>query len=72
MPAHRSREHHSFEVATLLDQILERIPVRDLGHSLRNNRAVVENVGDIVCRCTDQLDAALVRLQVRLGSDKRR
>src|SRR6266850_2697248 len=72
VPANRARQCHAFHVAALFDKVFERVAVRDARDALLNDRAVIENFGDVMRRGADELHAALVGLVMRLGADKRR
>jgi hypothetical protein len=72
VPANCARENNFFYIPAFLDEIVDGIAVVDTDHVLLNDGAIVEDLGNVVGGRTDQLDAALKRLVVRLGSDKRR
>jgi hypothetical protein len=72
VPANGARENYFFYIPAFLDEIVDGIAVVDTDHVLLNDGAIVEDLGNVVRGCTDQFDAALKRLMVRLGSDKRR
>ena len=71
VPADRSRKNYFFEVAALLHEVLERIAVRDSYDVLFDDGAVIQHFGDVVSGRAEQFDAALERLVMRLGADKR-
>src|SRR5580698_200301 len=48
VPAHRAGEHNFFKIAPFLQQVVERITVRDANHVLLDDRAVVEHLGDVM------------------------
>src|SRR5581483_2704762 len=72
MPAHRARQHRLLQLAPFLQQIVELVAVRDAAGRLLDDRPVVELLGHVVAGGADQLDAALVRLVIRLRADERR
>jgi hypothetical protein len=72
VPANGARENYFFYIPAFLDEIVDGIAVVNTDHVLLNDGAIVEDLGNVVGGRTDQLDAALKRLVVRLGSDKRR
>ena len=71
VPADSARKNDFFEVAALLHKVLERIAVRDSYDVLFDDGAVVQHLGHVMGGRADQLDAALKRLVMRLGADKR-
>ena len=71
VPTYGSREHNFLEVAPLLHHILKSVFVRNSLNALLNDGSVVEYLGDVMCGRADELDAALVGLQVRPGAHKR-
>ncbi len=72
MPADGAGQRDAFHVAALFDKILERVAVRDARHALLDDRAVIENFGDVMRGGADEFYAALVGLVMWLGADERR
>ena len=70
MPTYASREHDFFEVAAFADEVFDSVTMRDTDDVLLDDRAIVENIGDVVARSSDQLDAALEGLMVWARSDE--
>ena len=70
VPAHATGKNDFFEVAAFLQQIVDRIAMRNANHVLFDDGTVVEYFGDVVTGGADQLDAALKGLMVGLGADK--
>src|SRR5208283_3413500 len=66
VPANGAREHHLFQVAALLDEITQRIAVRDPGYTLLDDRAIIQYFRDVVSGGANQFYAALVSLVMRL------
>ena len=72
MPADGARQDDFFDVAALLNQIVDRVAVVDADHILFDDGAIVEHLSNVVSGGADQLDAALKRLVVGLGTHERR
>ena len=72
VPVHGAGQDHFFEVAAFLDQILERIAMRDARDVLFDDGPVIQDFREVMSGRADQLDSALKRLLVRLRADKRR
>src|SRR5438046_6476117 len=72
VPAHGSREHDLLQVASLLQQVVDRVSVRDAYHILLDDGTVVQNFGNVVAGCPDQLNSPRECLMVRFGADERR
>ena len=68
MPAHGAGQHHAFDVAADRGDLLGRHRVVDPLDVLLDDRALVEVGGDVVRGRADQLDAARMGLEVRLGA----
>jgi hypothetical protein len=71
MPAHRARQHHFLQIASLLDQLLQRVAMANSRNVLLNDRPVIEHLRDLVRGRPDELHAALKRLVVRLRTHER-
>src|SRR5450755_1026767 len=71
MPANSARQHDFFQIAALLDQIVDGVAMVDADDVLLDDGAVVEYLGNVVGGSADQLYAALERLVVGLGADER-
>src|ERR1700688_589952 len=72
VPADGARQDDFFDVAALLNQIVDRVAVVDADHILFDDGAIVEHLSNVVGGGADQLDAALKRLVVGLGTHERR
>jgi hypothetical protein len=68
MAADCAREDYALEVTADAFEVLDRVPVTDSLDVLLDDRAGVELVGGLVRRRADELDAAFVRTQIRLGT----
>src|SRR5262249_27227940 len=68
VPADGACQHGALEVAALAQQVRDRIAVRRARDVLLDDRAFVEVGGGVVRGGADQLDAALLRLVVRLAA----
>ena len=68
MPADGAREHEALEIASAGNKIVNLIAVRDAGHVLLDDGAVVEDLGDVVAGGADEFDAARVSCVVGFGS----
>ncbi len=71
VPAHRARQHHLFQIAALLQQVIEPVAVGDADHVLLDDRAFVEIGGDVMAGGADQFHAAVEGAVVRLGAAER-
>ncbi len=63
-----ARQHDILDIATQRDEIIRCMRMIDALHGLFDDRSFVEIGGDIMRRGADDLDAALVRLVIRLGA----
>jgi hypothetical protein len=70
MRSHGTREHNFLQVAPLADEILDRVTVRYADYVLLDDRAIVEDFGDVVAGGADQFHAAFERLVIGTGTDK--
>jgi hypothetical protein len=68
--AQRSGQHGSFDVATVADEIVNRIVMLNPDHVLLDDRPFIEILGDIVAGRADQLDTALECPVIGLGTDE--
>src|ERR1035438_7253691 len=68
MPPHRTRENDTLEVAPARDQVFHLVAVRDPGHILLDNRAIVQDLGDVVTGGANQLYASGMGCVIGLGS----
>jgi len=68
VPSDGPGEDDFFEVASLLDEVFDRIPVGDADDVLLDDGAVVEYLGNVVAGGTDEFDAALERLVIGFGT----
>ncbi len=68
MPADSARQDDLFEIATLLDEVLNGIAMGNAHDILLDDGTVVEFFGDVVAGRADQLHAPLERLVVGLGA----
>src|SRR5712672_3428592 len=71
MPANCAGEYDFLEVAALADEILDGIAMRNADDILFNDGTIVQNFGDVMAGCPDQLHPALERLMVRPSADER-
>ena len=71
VPSDGARKNDFFEVAAFLHEVLEGIAVGDSDNVLLDDGAVVQDFRHVMGGRAEQLDAALERLVVRLGADKR-
>lgn len=60
-------QDHSFQITTLADQIIDRVPMIDGKRGLGDDGAFVQFLCDVVAGRADYLNPALVRLVVRPG-----
>src|SRR5450755_3308659 len=70
-PADGPRQDDLFDVAALLDEVVDGVAVVDADDILVDDGAIVEYLSNVMSRGSDQLDAALKRLVVGLGTDER-
>ncbi len=70
MPANSAGEDHFLEVAAFADEVFDGVAVRDADDILLDDGAVVEDFGDVVAGCADQLYSTLEGLMVRARSDE--
>ena len=59
MPAHGSGEDDFLEVAAFADEVVDGVAMGDADDILFDDGTVVEDFGDVVAGCSDQLNAAL-------------
>ncbi len=71
VPANGAGKDDLFKVAAFSNQIIDGVAVRDADHVLLDDGTVVENFGNVVAGCADQLYAALEGLMVRARADER-
>jgi len=71
MPADGARQDNLLDVAALLGEIVNSVSVVDADDVLLDDGAIVEYLSHVVGGGADQFDAALKRLMVGLGADKR-
>src|ERR1700721_1670545 len=71
VPAYGPRQHHFFNVAALLDQVVDSVAMVDGDDTLLDDGTVVEYLGNVVRGGADELDATLKRLMVGFGADER-
>lgn len=67
-----SGQNDHLEVTTFSNKILDGISVPDPNDILFNNRSFIKLSCSIVCGCSDDLHASLVRLVIRFSSCKGR
>ena len=67
-PLHRARQHHAFDIAANRSQGIRVHRMIDPLDALLDDRPLVEVAGDEMRRRADQLDAAVMRLVIRLGA----
>src|SRR5208282_1826260 len=70
VPADGARQDDFFDVAALLDQVVDGVAVVDADDILLDDGAIVEYLSNVVSGGADQLDAALKRLVVGFGADE--
>jgi hypothetical protein len=70
VPADGAGEYDFLEVAAFADEVFDRVAVGDADHVLLDDGAVVEDFGDVVAGCADQLYAALEGLMVGASADE--
>jgi hypothetical protein len=70
VPADGAGEHDFLEVASLADEVFDCVAVGDADYVLFDDGTVVEDLGDVVAGCADQLYAALEGLMVRPRADE--
>jgi len=70
VPADCAGEHHFFDVAAFFDELFDGVAVRDADYVLLDDRAIIEDFGDVVGSCSYQLDSSLESLMVRAGTDE--
>ena len=71
MPADAAGEHDFLEVTAFLQQIVERVAVRDADHILLDDGTVVEHFGDVVAGGSDELHAPRVGGVIGPRADER-
>jgi len=70
VPADGAGEYDLFEVAAFADEVFDGVAVGYADYILLDDGTVVEDFGDVVAGCADQLHAALEGLMVRAGADE--
>jgi len=70
VPADGAGEHDFFDIATLLDQIIDRVSVMNADDVLLDNGAIVEHLSNVVGSSADQFDSPLKSLVVGLGANE--
>src|SRR5579862_3702967 len=68
--ANGSRKDNLFQITTFANKVFDGVAMRDSNHVLLDDWTIVENLGDVVARGTDQLNAALKGLMIRPRSDE--
>src|ERR1700733_14660069 len=68
VPAHGAGEYDALQIAAAGDEVFDLVAVRDAGHLLLDDGAVIEQVGDVMAGGADQLDAARMGCVIRPGS----
>src|SRR5690242_9309205 len=67
---HSFGQHAPLDIAPFTHQVAGSIAVVAMDDILRDDRAFVESVGDIVSCSADELDAALKRLLIGIGTNE--
>ena len=70
MIAQRSRQHGSFDVTAVTDEVINRVVMLDPDDVLLDDRPLIEILGDIVTGGANQLDASLKGTVIRLCTDE--
>ena len=66
--AHRLAKNASFDIMSLAHQVIRVVTMHDPLDILLNDRTLIQVAGDVVGRCANQFDAALVRLVIWFGA----
>ncbi len=72
VPAHGAGENYLFQVAAFANEILDGIAVGNTDDVLFNDGTIVQNFGDVVAGCANQLDTTFESLMVRACADEGR
>src|ERR1700686_2745199 len=70
VPSNGAGEDNFLQVAAFSDEIFDCVAVRDADDVLFDDRAVVQDFGNVVAGCPDQLYAALKGLMIRACAHK--
>src|SRR5437867_2681796 len=65
VPAHRAGQDHLLQIATLLQQVVDLVAVRDADDVLFDDRPIIECLRDVVTGGPDELHPSLVRPVIR-------
>src|SRR2546423_11916498 len=58
VPAHSAREYDFFEIAALLNEVLDRIAMRNAHHILLDDGAIIEYFGHVMAGGANQFHSA--------------
>lgn|SRR6266487_1024935 len=68
--AHGLGQDAAFDIAALAHQVIGAITMVAMDDILRDNWSFIQAIGDVMCGCPNQLDAALERTLVGIGADE--
>jgi hypothetical protein len=67
-----ARDNGAFDVGAQTGQVVDAVAVVDAHHVLFDDRPFVEVLGDVMCRCANEFDAAFLGPTIRCRTDERR